>query len=398
MEKIKVSVTGCSLADCVYTGIDFSAPSFRRYASRTPGDGGLVPGQLVFLDALAAFAGESGDAVLRNLTAGHRMAARNVGGPAIVSAINAAQLTWNLPVEIQLYGALGHDATADFIESVVKKTPLGIAHYRRFPGDTPSTQVLSDPKYHDGKGERTFINVIGAAGKYGMAELGDEFFASDVLVFSATALVPELHDTLTALLKRGRKAGRINVVTTVFDFRNEARNPMGRWPLGESEESYRYIDLLAVDWDEARRLSGEETLEAIFGFFRARGVSSVIITHGAREFHLWSDGGLFRAAELQALPVSALVDADLAAHPEQRGDTTGCGDNFAGGLLAALIMQLASGIQPGDLDIYDAAGWASASGGFACFCVGGTYLEQYPGEKYEKLLRYREAYRKQIGK
>ena len=51
------------------------------------------------------------------------------------------------------------------------------------------------------------------------------------------------------------------MVATVFDFRNEMRDPNGRWPLGESEESYKYIDLLAVDWDEARRLSGEEELE-----------------------------------------------------------------------------------------------------------------------------------------
>lgn len=398
MANIRISVTGCSLADCLYTGINFSAPEFRRYASRSPGDGGLVPGQLVFLSALARFAGESEDTVLKNLTAGHRMAARNVGGPAVVAAINAAQLTRNRPVAIKFYGALGTDETADFIEHTVKQTPLDISHYRRFPGNTPSTQVLSDPNFHDGKGERTFVNVIGAAGHYGPNELGNDFFDADVLFFSATALTPELHDSLTALLKRGHEAGRINMVATVFDFRNEARDPKGRWPLGESEESYRYIDLLAVDWDEARRLSGEETLETIVGFFRDHGVGSVVITHGAKAFHVWSDGRLFRRTDLEALPVSALVDADLAAHPELRGDTTGCGDNFAGGLLASLAMQLAAGARPGELDIYDAAGWASASGGFACFCVGGTCLEKHPGEKYEKLLRYHDAYRTQIGR
>ncbi len=398
MKNVSVSVTGCSLADCVYTQVDFNSEAFRKYSSRTPGDGGLVPGQLVFMESLEKFAGEPARQVLRNLTAGAAPAARNVGGPAIVAAINAAQLAWREPVTVKFYGALGEDETADFIEGVVRRTPVEMTHYRRLPGATPSTQVLSDPTYHDHKGERTFVNVIGAAGNYTPERLDDEFYASDVLLFSATALVPELHDHLTTLLARGRAAGKINMVSTVFDFRNEMRDPRGRWPLGESEESYRYIDLLAIDWDEARRLSGEEELESIVAFFRTRGVSSLFITHGAKDFYLYSDGRLFCATELTALPINTLVNQDLTAHPEKRGDTTGCGDNFAGGLLASLVMQLASGKQPGELDIFDAAAWGGASGGFACFCVGGTFLEQSAGEKYNHVLRYREAYARQIGK
>ena len=40
--------------------------------------------------------------------------------------------------------------------------------------------------------------------------------------------------------------------------------------------------------------------------------------------------------------------------------------------------------------------WAVASGGFACYYLGGTYFEKVPGEKLSKVESYRTEYRKQI--
>ena len=391
-KNISVSVVGCSLVDCVYAKVDFNSEAFRKYSSQSNGDGGLVAGQLVFMESLEKFAGVPASQILSELTDNQPVSGRNVGGPAVVAAINAAQLCCNYPVKVNFYGARGKDEGSQFIESIVKQTPLDISNYICVDEPTPSTQVLSDPNYHDGKGERTFINVIGAANSYTPENLGDEFFDADVLFFSATALMPPMHDNLTSLLKRGKAAGKINMVATVFDFRNEMRDPKGRWPLGESDESYKYIDVLAVDWDEARRMSGEEELEKIVGFFADRGVSSMLITHGAKNFHVYSDGRLFNKVELSSWKVNELVNEDLAKYPERRGDTTGCGDNFAGGLLASLIMQLSEGKVPGELDMRTAAAWADASGGFACFCLGGTYLEKAPGEKYAAVKRYSDYY------
>ncbi|MBE6369708.1 MAG: carbohydrate kinase family protein [Lentisphaerae bacterium] len=391
-KAVNVSVVGCSLVDCVYAKVDFNSAAFKKYSSLQNGDGGLVPGQLVFMESLEKFSGVAADQMLAELTGNAAPSARNVGGPAVVAAINAAQLCSDYPVKVKFYGARGKDEGAELIEKILKQTPLDITNYQVADAPTPSTQVLSDPTYHNGKGERTFINVIGAANDYTPQQLGDEFFESDVLVFSATALMPPVHDNLTALLKRGKAAGKINMVATVFDFRNEMRDPVGRWPLGESDESYKYIDIMAVDWDEARRLSGEEELEKIVDFFASRGVSSMLITHGAKNFHVYSDGRLFNRTELSSWAVNELVNQDLAQYPERRGDTTGCGDNFAGGLLASLIMQLSEGKTAGELDMRTAAAWADASGGFACFCLGGTYIEKAPGEKYALVKRYCDYY------
>ena len=391
-KPITVSVAGCSLVDCVYANVDFNSAAFKKYSSVKPGDGGLVPGQLVFMESLEKFTKVPALQMLAELTDNAPVSGRNVGGPAVVAAINAAQLCSEYPAKVKFYGARGNDSDADFIESILKQTPLDITNYPKVEGFTPSTQVLSDPRYHDGKGERTFVNVIGAANSCQPEALGDEFFESDVLVFSATALVPPLHDNLTSLLKRGKEAGKINMVATVFDFRNEMRDPNGRWPMGDSDEAYKYIDVLAVDWDEARRLSGEETLEKIVDFFASRGVSAMTITHGAKNFHVYSDGKLFKKFELASLGVNELVNEDLAKYPEKRGDTTGCGDNFAGGLLASIIMQLSDGAKAGELDLRTAAAWADASGGFACFCLGGTYLEKFKGDKYAQVKRYCDHY------
>jgi hypothetical protein len=48
-------------------------------------------------------------------------------------------------------------------------------------------------------------------------------------------------------------------------------------------------------------------------------------------------------------------------------------------------------------DLKEAAAWAAASGGFACFYRGGTYHETAAGEKRAKLEPLVEAYRRQIG-
>jgi len=96
---------------------------------------------------------------------------------------------------------------------------------------------------------------------------------------------------------------------------------------------------------------------------------------------------------LSTFPVSEKV----AENRDRKGDTTGCGDNFAGGLIASVAEQLKHQ-QLGQLDFREALSWAVASGGFACFYVGGTWLEGNPGEKREKVEAFQKDYLTQIEK
>ena len=80
---------------------------------------------------------------------------------------------------------------------------------------------------------------------------------------------------------------------------------------------------------------------------------------------------------------------DLARYPEKRGDTTGCGDNYLGGAAAAVCRQLSASNIP---DLREAAIWGTVSGGLACFRKGGTFVEQYPGEKQKQFFDLLERY------
>lgn len=397
MKQLRVSVCGCSLADNIYTNVDFHSPALAPFLSRRDGDGGIAPGKLVFAEDLEVFSRREYQQIRMAFSPSGEPTARNLGGPAIVGAINAAQILHDRRVVFSFFGLMGDDSTGDFLHSMVAKTPIDATHYLRVHGNTPCTDVLSDPRYHDGKGERSFVNRVGIAGQLGPEDLTGDFFDSDVLWFAATALVPRLHDHLTSLLKKAKTMGRFTVVSTVFDFRNEKKDPAAPWPLGEnSAESYRNIDLFIVDQEEAERLSGTKSISEAADFLIRSGVAAFFITAGSKNFYVWSNGSVFEPCPLTSLPVSSLVDEDLAAHPELRGDTTGCGDNFAGGVVASFVRQLSEMVKPGTLSLQDAAAWAAASGGTACFCVGGTYIEHSPGEKYDRMKRYVAAYPEQL--
>ncbi|MCP4103525.1 MAG: carbohydrate kinase family protein [Lentisphaerae bacterium] len=396
MANLKVAAIGCSLADYLYTDVDFSSEAFKKYSSLKEGDGGLNPGHLVFAEDLEKFSGEDFELILNNIVAGKPFTAFNLGGPAIVALINAAQILSNESIEFEFYGALGEDETADRILQIIAKTPVNTENHLNTSGRSPFTDVLSDPAYHNGKGERTFINNIGSCWDYTPKMVGDSFYDADVLFFGATALVPGIHDNLTDMMKRGKERGCINIVTTVFDFRNEKNNPGQRWPLGDSDEAYAQTDLLIVDWDEAMKLSGKDNLEDAVAFFINKGLKSFFITHGAHDFYVWSNGEFFKKQELQAFPISSAVDDELDTHPEKRGDTTGCGDNFAGGVLTSIASQMNNGVKPGQLEISDTCAWAAASGGFACFCIGGTFHEENSGQKRSLVEPFYNAYFDQV--
>ncbi len=396
--NLRIWAAGCSLIDYLYTPVDFAAAPFARYGSRRDGDGGVKPGRLVFAEDLERFAGLPFARVLEDLTGGAEPARVNLGGPAVVAAINAAQLLEGRSVSVHFQGARGSDRTGERIMEVLSRTPVDFSSYRLFPGATPFTYVFSDPSFAGGRGERMFVNAIGAAGRFEPSQVDERLFGADVALLGATAIVPPLHRALGSLLRRVRERGGITVVSTVFDFLNEQADPDGRWPLGESDETFGLIDLLVTDREEALRTSGTRSVAEAVDFFREMGTGTVVVTQGAEPFWLWSRGTLFAARDVETLPVCGEVDRAMDADPDLRGDTTGCGDNFVGGLLASLAAQLAAGARRGDLDLTEACAWAAASGGFACTYVGGTYLEKAPGEKRARIEPYYRAYLSQIGR
>jgi sugar/nucleoside kinase (ribokinase family) len=391
-KKIIVSGVGCCLVDLLFNDIDFSSETMLPLLSVKRGDGGLTPGHLVFREEFEKFCGQPFDNVLNRITGGRKHDKINIGGPSIVSLINAAQLADKDNCEIRFYGRGGNDEPGKYLISALGKTPVVLKDFRLINKPTPSTVVLSDPGHAGGHGERMFINSIAAAWEYGPDNLDEDFFNSDIVVFGGTGLVPQIHDNLTSLLRKAKSKGCITIVNTVFDFRNEKANPSRKWPLGESDESYAHIDLLITDQEEALRLSGETDQQKAISFFLEKKVSSLMITNGSKNIITWSDGKFFNRSALKEMPVSEKVIYERKS--SHTGDTTGCGDNFVGGVIASIVTQLQNG--ESHPDIVEACSRGVVSGGFACFYLGGTYFEEAAGEKKTKMEPYYEAYRRQI--
>lgn len=381
------------MVDYLYKQVSFQGTAMAPYLSAKPGDGGLSPGRLVFTEELEKFASENYLKIRDKIVNQQEPVALNIGGPSIVSLIHAAQLLHGFLAEVSFWGCKGKDAGAAFLEEKLQKTPVKIGRYKSGTLYTPFTDVFSDPDYDHGDGERIFVNNIGAAGELLPEDLDDSFFDADIVTFGGTALVPAIHDHLTEILQKAKSKGCITVVHTVYDFRNEKANPSKRWPLGESDRSYQLIDLLITDYEEALRLSGEHDIYVSIEFFQRQKVGSLIITNGSKNIFVWSSGEFFHKLDLIELPVSAEVGKKIRIGTN--GDTTGCGDNFAGGILAGLVMQLISDTKEPDLK--EACCWGIVSGGYTCFYNGGTYLEGFPGEKIQQLKPYYESYKQQLG-
>ncbi len=390
---MKISGVGCCLIDYVYTDFRYENKEFRKLQSRTPGDGGMITGGLVFSEDIEEFAGEPYEALLKKLVGDQQPDVSNLGGPSVVALVHASQMVAD--ARVTYYGGIGDDLQGTQVRKFLSKTPIN-PQLKIYPGEhTSSTWVFSDPTHFGGKGERSFVNTIGAAGSYRPEDIPDECYDADILLAGGTALVPRIHDGLGTIVSKARERGCFTIVGTVYDFRNQKKNPEAPWPLG-GDDTYRYIDLLVTDAEEALRLTGTEDLKDAAERFISYGVKSLIITHGAQDVLVWSGGERFAPCQLRTMPVSKYIDDVLEEHPEKRKDSTGCGDNFVGGVIASLAMQLEADRDTLP-DILDACAWGAASGGFTCMYHGGTYYETQQGEKREAIIPVVEAYKKQAG-
>ncbi|GHV85758.1 hypothetical protein AGMMS50230_13660 [Spirochaetia bacterium] len=410
---MNVHGTGCGILDCIYANEDFSAPPYRAAMSKKPGDGGLTPGQLVFSSALETFMGRPYDEVLASLAGTKLPDTRNLGGPSAVALAHAAQMLAGKTARngketfaVRFYGVRGNDATGGAMEQKLVSLPFD--NLRLIRKDCPSTRVdvLSDPSYDNGSGERTFVYRRGAPDEFYPEDLDAGFFDAGLIAFGGTALTPHLHDSLTELLKRSRQNGAVTLVNLVYDYRSEIEHPGQKWKLGIKDDAYPHIDLLLADQEEALKTSGKVTAETAAAWFLDQGCGAVGITRGRQPLLLCAAGperaggtpGIFTKTELISMPVCEEVNRELAAHPEKRGDTTGCGDNFAGMVIAELAEVIAGTTgRPAGIDLREICIPAVAAGGFACFIVGGTYYEKEAGEKRRLLEPYIRAYRKQLG-
>lgn len=393
-----INATGCCLVDTIYQGISFSTNEFKNLMRTSDDPRGLTPGQLVFREDLEEMTGLSLDEMVNSLNMDAVIPVKNIGGPAIVALIAVSQLLGNKAVHISFSQFYGNDENGQFILKKLKNSApdISLSHYSEVQESSAETLVLSDPDYDNGEGERTFINTIGSAGLFTPQDLPESFFSADMIVYGGTGLTPVIHENLTELLQKAYENEAVTIVTTVYDFLNEKKSAGTHWPLGRSVESYQLIDLLITDKEEALRLSGQDSIAKSISQFRKWGLTAAVITHGAKPVCGYVDPGnrIFKTVESLSMPVSSLVDLEIA-EGLVNGDTTGCGDNFAGGIITSIASRLNEGSAKGTLELSEAVRLGICTGGAARYHIGGVLQEESDGIKAALVQRILGAYKKQ---
>ena len=230
----------------------------------------------------------------------------NLGG----NGANTSYTLGMLGVPARLLGMVGRDAFGEQAISIL--TPGGVDLSFLGRSEAPTTASVCPV---NSEGNRLFLQRVGSSVEVYPEPI--EFVPTLVAGMSHFHLanpfaLPKMRGRAPESLRRAREAG----LTTSLDTGWDAR---GRW-MEDIGGCLPYVDLLFMNQDEARMLSGSEDPAQAAARMRELGASDVVIKLGAEGCAVFTGEGETR---FPGFPVEAV-------------DTTGAGDCFAGGFLAAL--------------------------------------------------------------
>ncbi len=242
-----------------------------------------------------------------------------------------------LGVPVRLLSMVGSDPSGDELLRRLESAGVDVSYVTRSEAPTAATIAL----VHHG-GDRLFLHRPGASGAAFREPIE---FTPEILrgishfhlanVFALPLLRPHAAETL----RRAKAVGLATSLDTGWD-------ALGRWmeDLGPCLPS---VDLLFVNESEARTLSGRSSIEEAAAALLDSGAGRVVVKLGAQGCAVFAGDEEFRAP---AFPIEVV-------------DTTGAGDCFAGGYLAALARGLSHGA---------AARYANAAGALSASHLGGV--------------------------
>jgi len=259
-----------------------------------------------------------------------------LGGSAAITAAGCARLG----LRTALLAAVGDDVFGGLVRAQLAERGVQLLPADAGTKPTGLTVVLSEP---DDRGMLTLPGTIPALRP---ADVTDELLgrARHVHV-SSLYLQPALAAGLAGVFERARKKGLTTSLDTNWD-------PDERWE--SITEILAHTDVFLPNANELRAITGEPSPEA--GAARlVGGGTTVVMKDGARGARAWWPGGE-HAAPGRTVEVV---------------DTTGAGDSFNAGFLAARL---------GGRSIRDAVGWAAVAGSLSVRGVGGTASQATPAD------------------
>ena len=246
---------------------------------------------------------------------------------------NTSSAIARLGVDSKLLGMTGPDAFGEQCRQILAGHGVDLSAIAQGAEATATSIVLIQSS-----GARTFLHRPGSS---------REVFSDGVALPEGCAhyhlanvfALPNLRAQAPAVLKQARAMNMTTSLDTAWDAR-------GEW-MKILEPCLPELDILFVNEDEARMLSGSTDPLTNARFFRERGARTFVMKRGAAGCDVFTGDAHWHAP---AYAVDAI-------------DTTGAGDCFAGGFLAAL--------QRG-YTLENAAGLANAVGGMVVEKLGAT--------------------------
>jgi sugar/nucleoside kinase (ribokinase family) len=207
-------------------------------------------------------------------------------------------------------GAVGNDEKGDFVLATLSKFGIDTSAMQRLPGVPTSATILNVRP----NGERPALHVRGASDHFDVPPvMYSQVFDAAIVHLGGTGLLRKLDgDASRALLAEAKKRG----ATVTFDL------------IATTPETIRivgpllpHIDYFLPSIEEARDMCGRSTPQDCAAFYLDRGASCCVFTLG-------EEGAYYAHRDGTRLHVPA--------YGVKVVDTTGCGDAFDAGFIAAL--------------------------------------------------------------
>jgi sugar/nucleoside kinase (ribokinase family) len=227
------------------------------------------------------------------------------------SGANCAAVAAKLGAHVKFLGLTGRDAFGAMLIRDLARHGVDVRQVRRVDGPTAMIVIIVDKN-----GERTFLSSRGAAATVDYGPLGRSFLRrGDILHLSGYCFqTPQSRQTALALLSIACSVGAQVSVDPSFSFARNASDSFSG-VLG-------VLDFLFPNEKEAVSITGTPEPSRAADRLLRLGIKTVVLKLGA-------DGCLVKSADLDlrvpSYPIPAVVD------------TTGAGDAFAGGFLAAVL-------------------------------------------------------------
>jgi sugar/nucleoside kinase (ribokinase family) len=207
-------------------------------------------------------------------------------------------------------GAVGDDEKADFVLAALQKFGADVSAMQRLKGIPTSATILNVRP----NGERPALHVRGASDHFDVPPaLYDQVFDAPIVHLGGTGLLRKLDgEKSRILLAEAKKRGRI----VTFDLIAASAET-----IAIVEPLLPFIDYFMPSIEEARDMSGQTNPEDCAAFYLDRGTQCCVFTLGG-------DGAYYAHRDGARLHVPAYKIKVV--------DTTGCGDAFDAGFIAAL--------------------------------------------------------------